>query len=125
MTDTPPWFARSNLKHLLTRCRRLATIVGRWRRRHPVTAAQVARYEPFTMSAHNAIRAAMTVFTGIVLALTAVGIRWTSQHQAPAAAVASATVLTISSTFALIALVVIWRGTSGPRDGTGSARGRH
>ena len=64
------------------------------------------------MTAQNAIRLAMTAFTGIVLALSAVGIRWTSQHQAPAAATASATVLGISSTFALVALVIIWRGTS-------------
>ena len=76
-----------------------------------LTAAQVTQTEPFTMNAENAIRAAMTVFTGIVLALSVVGIRWTSQHQAPAAAVASATVLGISSTFAIVALVIIWRGT--------------
>ena len=67
--------------------------------------------EPFTMTAQNAIRLAMTAFTGIVLALSAVGIRWTSQHQPPASAVASAVVLGISSTFAIVALVIIWRGT--------------
>jgi len=61
------------------------------------------------MTARNAIRLAMTTFTGIVLALSAIGIRWTSQHQPPAAAVASATVLAISSAFAIAALVVIWR----------------
>jgi hypothetical protein len=101
----------------------LATIVGRGRR--PGAAAQVTRYESFTMNAQNAIRAAMTAFTGIVLALSAVGIRWTSQHQPPASAVASATVLGISSTFAIVALVIIWRGTTGPRDGTGSEGNRH
>jgi len=85
----------------------------------------VARHEPFTMNAQNAIRAAMTAFTGIVLALSAVGIRWTSQHQPPAAAVASATVLGISSTFAIVALVIIWRGTGGRRDGAGSEGDRH
>ena len=56
-------------------------------------------------------RQMMTAFTGIVLALSAVGIRWTSQHQPPASAVASAAVLGISSTFAVVALVIIWRGT--------------
>ena len=69
------------------------------------------------MNAQNAIRLAMTAFTGIVLALSAVGIRWTSQHQAPSAALASGLVLGISSTFALVALVIIWRGTGPRRDG--------
>ena len=77
------------------------------------------------MTAQNAIRLAMTAFTGIVLALSAVGIRWTSQHQAPAAAVASATVLVISSTFAIVALVIIWRGTGDRRDGASNEGGRH
>ena len=71
------------------------------------------------MNAQNAIRLAMTAFTGIVLALSAVGIRWTSQHQAPSAALASGLVLGISSTFALVALVIIWRGTGPRRDGNG------
>ena len=71
------------------------------------------------MNAQNAIRLAMTAFTGIVLALSAVGIRWTSQHQAPSAALASGLVLGISSTFALIALVIIWRGTGPRRNGNG------
>ena len=62
-----------------------------------------------SMTARNAIRLAMTAFTGIVLALSAIGIRWTSQHQPPASALASATVLGISSAFAIVALVVIWR----------------
>ncbi len=66
------------------------------------------------MTAQNAIRLAMTAFTGIVVALSVMGIRWTSQHQPPAAAVASAAVLGISSTFAIVALVVIWRG-QGPK----------
>jgi hypothetical protein len=85
----------------------------------------VARDQPVTMNAQNAIRLAMTLFTGIVIALSVVGIRWTSQHQAPAAAVASATVLGISSIFAIVALAIIWRGTTGRRDGAGSAGGRH
>ena len=68
------------------------------------------------MSAQNAIRLAMTVFTSIVVALSIVGIRWTSQHQAPSAARASALVLGMSSIFALIALVIIWRGTGPRRD---------
>jgi len=63
------------------------------------------------MTAQNAIRAAMTAFTGIVVALSAIGIRWTSQHQPPASALASAAVLSVSSIFAIVALVVIWRGT--------------
>ena len=63
------------------------------------------------MSARNAIRLAITVFTAIVLGLTFVGIRWTSQHQPPASALASAAVLSVSSIFAIVALVVIWRGT--------------
>ena len=103
--------ATPNLKGLLTHRLGLATIVGRSRRRRPVAATQVTRHEPFTMNAQNAIRAAMTAFTGVVLALSAVGIRWTSQHQPPASAVASAAVLGISSTFAIVALVIIWRGT--------------
>jgi hypothetical protein len=61
------------------------------------------------MSARNAIRLAMTAFTGIVVTLSVIGIRWTSQHQPPASAVASAAVLGISSAFAVVALVVIWR----------------
>ena len=61
------------------------------------------------MSARNAIRLAITVFTAIVLGLTFVGIRWTSQNQAPAAATASITVLSISSIFSIVAMVVIWR----------------
>jgi hypothetical protein len=65
------------------------------------------------MTARTAIRLAMTAFTGIVLSLTAIGIRWTSQHQPPAAAVASATVLSVSSVFAVVALVVIWRRADG------------
>jgi hypothetical protein len=69
------------------------------------------------MSAQNAIRLAMTVFTSIVVALSVVGIRWTSQHQAPSAARASALVLRVSSLFALVALVVIWRGTDRRRNG--------
>ena len=69
------------------------------------------------MSAQNAIRLAMTAFTGIVLALSVVGIRWTWQHQPPASAVASAIVLGTSSAFALVALVVIWRGTGGGHAG--------
>ena len=72
---------------------------------------KVTPTELFTMTAQNAIRLAMTAFTGIVLALSVVGIRWTSQHQPPASAVASAAVLGISSTFAIVALVVIWRGS--------------
>jgi len=63
------------------------------------------------MTARTAIRLAMTAFTAVVLALTAVGIKWTHEHQPPAGAIASATVLTISSTFAVVALVVIWRRT--------------
>ena len=63
------------------------------------------------MTAQNAIRLAMTAFTGIVVALSVVGIRWTSQHQPPASAVASAAVLGLSSLFAIVALVVIWRGS--------------
>lgn len=63
------------------------------------------------MSAQNAIRLAMTAFTGIVVALSVVGIRWTSQHQPPASAMASAAVLGISSAFAVVALVIIWRST--------------
>jgi len=63
------------------------------------------------MTAQNAIRLAMTVFTGIVIALSAIGIHWTSQHQPKASAVASAAVLGISSAFAVVALIVIWRGT--------------
>ncbi len=62
------------------------------------------------MTAQNAIRLAMTAFTGIVVALSVVGIRWTSQHQPPASALASAAVLGVSSAFAIVALVVIWRG---------------
>jgi hypothetical protein len=69
------------------------------------------------MSAQNAIRLAMTVFTSIVVALSAIGIHWTSQHQPPAAARASALVLGVSSIFALVALVVIWRGTDRRRNG--------
>jgi hypothetical protein len=65
------------------------------------------------MTARTAIRIAMTAFTAIVLSLTAVGIRWTSQHQPRAAALASATVLGISSLFALVALVIIWRRVDG------------
>jgi hypothetical protein len=61
------------------------------------------------MTARNAIRLAMTAFTGIVLALSVIGIRWTSLHQPPASAMASAAVLGISSAFAVVALVVIWR----------------
>jgi hypothetical protein len=67
------------------------------------------------MTARTAIRLAMTAFTGIVLTLTAIGIRWTSQHQPPAGAVASATVLSISAAFAVVALVVIWRKSDGRR----------
>jgi hypothetical protein len=77
------------------------------------------------MSARNAIRLAMTAFTGIVLALSVVGIRWTSQHQPPSAALASGLVLGVSSTFAVIALVIIWRGTGTGRDGMDSGRERH
>jgi hypothetical protein len=65
------------------------------------------------MTARTAIRLAMTAFTAIVLALSVVGIRWTSQHQPPAGAIASATVLVISSTFAVVALFVIWRRADG------------
>ena len=65
------------------------------------------------MTARNAIRLAMTAFTGIVVALSAIGIRWTSQHQPPASALASAAVLAISSAFAIVALVVIWRSGRG------------
>jgi hypothetical protein len=64
------------------------------------------------MTARNAIRLAMTVFTGIVVALSVIGIRWTSQHQPPASAIASAAVLGVSSAFAVVALVVIWRSGS-------------
>jgi hypothetical protein len=67
------------------------------------------------MTARTAIRLAMTAFTGIVLTLTAIGIRWTSQHQPPAGALASATVLSISSVFAIVALVVIWRKSDGSK----------
>ena len=65
------------------------------------------------MTARTAIRLAMTVFTGVVLTLSVIGIRWTSQHQPPAGAAASATVLSISSVFAVVALAVIWRRTDG------------
>lgn len=65
------------------------------------------------MTARTAIRVAMTVFTGIVISLSVVGIRWTSQHQPPAGAAASAVVLGISSLFAVVALVVIWRRADG------------
>ena len=75
------------------------------------------------MTAQNAIRLAMTAFTGIVLALSAVGIRWTSQHQPPSAALASGLVLGISSTFALVALVIIWRGTSPGPGGRDNGKG--
>jgi flagellar biosynthesis protein FliP len=86
------------MKGLLTGPSGLTTIDGR---------------TPFTMTPRNAIRLAMTVFTGIVVALSVIGIRWTSQHQPPASAMASAAVLAISSLFAIVALVVIWRsGTS-------------
>jgi hypothetical protein len=78
----------------------------------PRGAAQVTPIESFTMSAQNAIRLAMTAFTGIVVALSVVGIRWTSQHQPPASAMASAAVLGISSAFAVVALVIIWRSTT-------------
>ena len=61
------------------------------------------------MTARNAIRLLITVFTAVVLSLTFVGIRWTSQHQAPAAATASITVLSISSIFSIVAMVIIWR----------------
>ena len=81
--------------------------------------------EPFTMTAQNAIRLAMTAFTGIVLALSAVGIRWTSQHQPPSAAIASGLVLAVSSAFCVIALVIIWRGRGGRRNDAGSDGGRH
>jgi hypothetical protein len=97
------------VKRLLTGPPGLATIDGRSgtaaRRRVEVTPI-----EPFTMTAQNAIRLAMTAFTGIVVALSVVGIRWTSQHQPPASAMASAAVLGVSSAFAIVALVVIWRG---------------
>jgi hypothetical protein len=76
------------------------------------------------MSARNAIRLAMTAFTGVVLALSAVGIRWTAQHQPPSAALASGLVLGVSSAFALIALIIIWRGTGSRRGGTDSERER-
>ena len=76
------------------------------------------------MTARNAIRLAMTAFTGIVLALSAVGIRWTSQHQPPSAALASGLVLAVSSAFAVVALVIIWRGTDSRRDGTDSGQER-
>jgi flagellar biosynthesis protein FliP len=78
----------------------------------PRGAVQVTPIESFTMSAQNAIRLAMTAFTGIVVALSVVGIRWTSQHQPPASAMASAAVLGISSAFAVVALVIIWRSTT-------------
>ena len=67
------------------------------------------------MTARTAIRLAMTAFTGVVLTLTAIGIRWTSTHQPPAGAAASATVLSISSAFAVVALVVIWRKSDGSK----------
>lgn len=76
------------------------------------------------MSAQNAIRLAMTAFSGVVLALSAVGIRWTSQHQPPSAALASGLVLGVSSAFALVALVIIWRGTGPRRNGTDSGQER-
>jgi hypothetical protein len=76
------------------------------------------------MNPRHGVRLAITVFTSIVIALSAVGIRWTSQHQPPASAVASAMVLGISSAFALIALVIIWRGTGGGPNGTGNGRER-
>jgi hypothetical protein len=88
----------------------LATIVGRVRAAARL-ATEVTPSELFTMTAQNAIRLAMTAFTGIVVALSVVGIRWTSQHQPPASAVASAAVLGLSSLFAIVALVVIWRGS--------------
>jgi hypothetical protein len=76
------------------------------------------------MTARNAIRLAMTAFTGIVVALSAVGIRWTSQHQPPSAALASGLVLGVSSAFALVALVIIWRGTGRGRNGTDNGQER-
>ena len=71
------------------------------------------------MNPRHGVRLAITTFTAIVVALSAIGIRWTSQHQPPSAAAASALVLGVSSTFALIALVIIWRGTGSRRNGNG------
>ena len=76
------------------------------------------------MNPRHGVRLAITVFTSIVVALSAIGIRWTSQHQPPSAAIASGLVLGVSSAFCVVALVIIWRGTDARRDGTDSGRER-
>ena len=76
------------------------------------------------MNPRHGVRLAITVFTSIVVALSAIGIRWTSQHQPPSAAIASGLVLGVSSAFCVIALIIIWRGTGTRRDGTDSGRER-
>ena len=67
----------------------------------------------------------MTAFTGIVLALSAVGIRWTSQHQPPSAALASgAGPGGVVGCLRSSRWSIIWRGTGTRRDGTDSGRER-
>jgi hypothetical protein len=57
----------------------------------------------------TAIRAVITAFVLVLIALAGTGLAWTQQHQPPAAATASAVVLGAGALAGVWALIAIWR----------------
>jgi hypothetical protein len=55
------------------------------------------------------MRASISVFVLVLIALAAIGIVWTGRHQPPAQAMASQLVLGTSALSGVVALVAVWR----------------
>ena len=63
-----------------------------------------------THSAKNAIRVAISLFIGVLIAISVLGWRWTSAHQTASQSAASHLVLALAILVGLIGVVVIWLG---------------
>jgi hypothetical protein len=62
-----------------------------------------------TSTAMNVVRAAISVFIVVLLAISTAGWIWVGSHQSAAQATASRTVLGIGTLAALLALLALWR----------------
>jgi len=65
----------------------------------------------------TAIRAAISLFIGLLIVAAAAGWMWTGEHQPPAQALASRLVLAASALAGMAGLVAIWRAERRPRQG--------
>lgn len=57
----------------------------------------------------NAVRLVISIFIAVLIAISTLGWKWTSEHQAPAQATASHLALGLSIVAGVIGVITIWR----------------